>query len=609
METNRTVRLLRNRLYPTFQLYAVMASKKTSPQDGLKLGALMVMHWLVQRLEDHIPPELQELPEIDDYKTMPDERLCSLHLSSGFMIDIISLPEQGIWCLQLIEPDLGSDPGEENQARQAVPGRIFETNIGFSVNGGQLECGFQTVISDPEETEREADVYRLAVVRRLILHPDFGLRQITLLGHDGERVSTAEKLKNLCRLWRDEGNFLPCVLFTHLRKGQKMPESPPAPVLFGAVQPEQTMLIRPTGEVRVPRTAKQQGELPYDGSEFARRTVAFCRTYVVEDKLLERLAESVKQEVRPGDIVVLEPKRFGGQARVLPYKPSASRKKETMDRLFEEMCSYPRGKEVTFGSVKFLSQAREILLSATDALRQSAGMPSEREQAMMEREEQWQQAISEKDDAIYALKEQLNRQKAYQNQLERELERLRQGDSSEAERWKAVAAERQEQVAYLRRKLDQPDTHSEVAAWVKRYFGGRLILHPKAIALLEDKSAQGVDVKLICDALDFLATDYWASRYERISKEEMNRRCGEKYGRPFRIKRTGELTVNHKPVQYKIKYFPGQKGKPVESSLDYHLGVGNDPENLLRIYFLHDDGKKLIVVGSLPRHLQAATIQ
>ena len=114
---------------------------------------------------------------------------------------------------------------------------------------------------------------------------------------------------------------------------------------------------------------------------------------------------------------------------------------------------------------------------------------------------------------------------------------------------------------------------------------------------------------MICDALDYLATDYWDYRYERISREEMNTRCSEKYGRPFEIKHTGNMTIEFTPAQYKIKYFKGARGKPVESALDYHLCVGNDVENLLRIYFLHDDDKRLIVIGSLPRHLKAVTIQ
>ena len=34
------VRLLRNHLYPTYQLYAVMDNSKLTPMEGLKLGAL-----------------------------------------------------------------------------------------------------------------------------------------------------------------------------------------------------------------------------------------------------------------------------------------------------------------------------------------------------------------------------------------------------------------------------------------------------------------------------------------------------------------------------------------------------------------------------------------
>ena len=36
----RTVRLMKNRLYPTYQLHAVMAARKTTPEDGLKIGVL-----------------------------------------------------------------------------------------------------------------------------------------------------------------------------------------------------------------------------------------------------------------------------------------------------------------------------------------------------------------------------------------------------------------------------------------------------------------------------------------------------------------------------------------------------------------------------------------
>lgn len=531
------VRLLKNRLYPTFQLYAVMESKKTAPGDGLRLGALVVTDWLRQRLGGAVPEELRDLPCADDYKAVSDDQLPSLHLSRGFVIDIVSLPEQGIWCLQLVEPDLGSDPGKEDQARQAVPGRVIETNIGFRVNGGRLECGFQTVISDPEGTAREADVYRLTVVRRLILHPDFGLRQIVPLRHEGERVSTVEQMKNLCQLWRDRENHLPCVVFTHARDSASKPAFPSKPAPVGAPLLDQgpKLLIGPGGQVKPPPIAARVAELPYDADTFARKTVALCRTYAVEDKLTEKLAEAVRAAVEPGDIVVLEPKRFGGQARVLPYKPSPSRKRETMDGLLKDMYAYPRGKDVPYGNVKFIAAAREaLLLSTTDALRQSEGLSLEWEQKLLERDAQWRQALAKKNEELQAARQQLDRQWAYQEQRELELERARGDAAAEVERWKLLAEKEREITACLRRKLDQPEEQGGIAAWVEKYFSGRLVLHPRAVSLLEDKSARTVDVGLICDALDFLATDYWARRYEQITTEEMNTRCGEKYGRPSR---------------------------------------------------------------------------
>lgn len=54
---------------------------------------------------------------------------------------------------------------------------------------------------------------------------------------------------------------------------------------------------------------------------------------------------------------------------------------------------------------------------------------------------------------------------------------------------------------------------------------------------------------------------------------------------------------------YKIKYFDGHTGRKTESALDFHLKCGVDSEHLIRIYYLHDDNKKLIVIGSMPEHL------
>lgn len=125
--TYRIVRLLRNHLYPTYQLHAYMASKKTSPQDGLRLAALITMHWIRLRLGEHVPETFTHIPEPDHYLDCDDSCLFSTHINEGYVIDIVSLPEHGMWSMQVTEPDLGSDPGNVEQVRSPVPGRVIET--------------------------------------------------------------------------------------------------------------------------------------------------------------------------------------------------------------------------------------------------------------------------------------------------------------------------------------------------------------------------------------------------------------------------------------------------------------------------------------------------
>lgn len=608
--TYRVVRLLKNRIYPTYQLHAFMASKKTTPQDGLRLAGLVTMEWLRQRLGDNAPKELLNLPNPSDYLSVDDSSLPSLHINSGFLIDIVSLPSHGVWSLQLTEPDLGSDPGNPEQARQAVPGRVIETNVGFKISGTQLECGFQTNISDPEGTSQLAEVYRLAFIRRLVDNPDFGLKQITKLVHEPANISSAEQLKAMLSICKDQINQLPCVVFTYAKTARE------------PLMEELSLYLKNASSCRnftsvpnltIPENQMHEAadsELPYDVNTFSKYGVTFCRSYILDDNLLERFVFLSGLSVHPGDIIVFEPVCFGGKSHIVPYIPSKSRREEAMRRLKEELYCYSREKKIFFGNIQFLSAAREGLLrQSADAIQQTAAASDLWAQKMVLKEAQWQEQLRKKDSDYQALAEQLERQRRYQERIEKEKEQLREDNLQEYQKFKRLLAEKDEDIAYLKRKLSQPTEHCQIAAWIESNFSKRLILHPKAKTLLEDKSAKSISVELICDALDFLATDYWDRRYLQISTDEMNSRCSEKYGRPFEVKPIGTTTIEFTPSQYKIKYFIGALGKPVESALDFHLCVGNDSQNLLRIYFLHDDKKKLIVVGSLPKHLKAVTIK
>ena len=126
--------------------------------------------------------------------------------------------------------------------------------------------------------------------------------------------------------------------------------------------------------------------------------------------------------------------------------------------------------------------------------------------------------------------------------------------------------------------------------------------------MLNENSAKAISLPLICDALDFLATDYWENRFARLPWEQVLDRCSAKYGRPFEVGQISNMAIEYTPSQYKVKYFKNENGKRYESPLNQHLKVGNDPENLLRIYFLLDESGQKIVVGSLPKHLKAINL-
>lgn len=595
-EPARIVRLLKNETYPTFQLYAQM-TKKAPPAEGLGVAVRTVLDWLLERLGENAAPELREL-------AAREEPFFSYHESCGYGIDVVYLPESGAWSLRITEPDLGSNPGDPKQSRQPVPGRVLETNVGFRISGSRLECGFQTVVSDPSTAGEDAEVYRLSPVRRLVENPDFGLTQLTELTGAVLPLASHDAVRALTELWRHRDNQLPCVVFTPPSAEAQAPDLRALERLAAAPRPGSLPgLPLPAPAVPADRPA-------FDAEGFARSCFALCRTYRLKEGLFDRFRASVGAPLQPGDIAVLCPEADGGEVRVVGYTPLKSRQAEVLQTLRGDIFAYPRRKERSFGGVAFLSEARQRLRTRAEELeQQTEETRREWEERLVRREAELRAELRSADERIAALEEQKARLLDYQAQLGREKDELRRGQEDVRREEQKKLEKKDLEIAYLRRCLARPREHGEIAAWASENFGGRLLLHPKAVDLLADRSARTVPIALICDGLDFLATDYWDFRYLRISREEMNGRCSVKYGRPFEIKPTGEQTVAYTPGQYKIKYFPGARGKPVESPLDYHLRTGNDMENLLRIYFLHDDEKRLIVVGSLPRHLRTVSIQ
>lgn len=306
-----------------------------------------------------------------------------------------------------------------------------------------------------------------------------------------------------------------------------------------------------------------------------------------------------------GDVLILEPQCFGGTVTRLPLAEADA----NYNSLCEKILKYPREKAYDFRHVSFLSHTRDILIDYTKQTALSSALQEGRWQEFLHKQEiDWYQQLREKDLKINLLNEQLSKLRQELQQEATAKDALRQQIAAAKTANLARLAQQEEYLHYYQRKLELPATHAEIPQWVEKYFTGRLYLHPKAIALLKDKSAQVVDISLICDALYYLATDYWSQRYGQLDKDTAQLNCSQKYQRPFEVTPVGQANICFSPGQYKVKYQQG-KGKPSERNLDTHLKVGNDSELLLRIYFFHDDAKQIIVIGSLPRHLKTATIK
>ena len=615
-DSYRVVKLLKNHLYPTYQLHAFMANDKTSPQDGLRLAALTTMDWLMHRLGEEAPQEWASLPTPENYLTATDDDLPSLYINQGHVVNVVSLPEKGMWTLQITEPDLGSDPGNPEQTRQAVPGRIIETNIAFQVAGKQVECGFKTIISDPVGTEPEAEVYRIAVVRQLMRNPAFGLKQVVDIPMQALRLANTSQVKTMLYVTHHAENQLPSVIFTQrveekkvapaaadfsqLRLGKSF--SPPLD-LKGLNPPKD--LPKPTIAAKVETIAL---EPPFDIEKFCYYTFSHCRTYVLEQAAFKAFSSQSGIQFKPGDIVVLYPTALGGGEEVISYK--TSNLQETIETVETGVKSYLKARPIDFGRITFLSEAREHMLRLAEELAESVeAADAHFKQELEQMTAVWKHEVMQKENDIAAVTAQLQRQKEYSARLEDDKAKLREDFSVERDKMQAEVDAHKETIEFLKRQVDKPSDYDGIAAWAAKHFEGRLLLHSRAIARMLTKSCQCADVDLVCDALDYLATDYWEQRYHQLPKEIALTRCGEKYGRPFEIKPVGSYTIAFTPTDYRIPYFSDERGRVVDSDLDYHLCVGNDPENLLRIYFLHDDEKQLIVVGSLPDHLRAVKVQ
>lgn len=349
-----------------------------------------------------------------------------------------------------------------------------------------------------------------------------------------------------------------------------------------------------------PMTIKH--EFPININKMARYRLGYAQFFTLPSEMIEDFNKIIEQPIENGDVVLFEPIQFGGKRLLLSNDPSNHKLLCSYSSIDKMIQNYPKGKVgMTFGNVKFLNDAKEIKQNRILKLSKSKNeLQKAYEDKIATLNKVNNEATSELQSKII---EQDNKIKRLEKQIDALKQKL-EDDKNEYKRCYEHELDHKDlEIERLRFQLRKPRCHEGITEWVKNNLQGKLLFHDRAVRLMEKVNPSEVDLELLCYALEYLAYEYRDFRRGVITQNEMRDCCSKKYGRPFDVVPTKNQTIECYPKEYKIKYYIGYKGKPVESPLEWHLRVGNDNRNLLRIYFLYDKSKELVVVGSLPNHL------
>ncbi len=610
MSITTPIKLQRNKKYPSYQLYAVAGTPQMDADEVFKVCILHTYKWLRARFEGFTLKEL-EVPEPSD---VPLFALSSIHgfsIADPYPIEVFWLPEDKVWCLKLTEPDNGSTATDFRPARDGVAGRLFETGIGYRITEKGVECGFKTIVSESEGVDEPVESFRLACIKDIARDPNAGLYHGYKLQDEPVSIESSADVKRLIRWIRSDERQMPVILSDQGVKSikDKTPEALPTIEQFLASQ----SLTRFGSAAQIVEQALLVDDLPVSKEQstverveirkLARYRMGYAQYFSISGEMSELVKKELKEAYSQGDFNILEPESFGGRTR--SYDAFDEKTEQRLDRFAS---SYPAKKPMTFGSVLFTNDAREL------SSRHIADLAESKEAIVQAYEERIAAIHANHEDELSSCRASLEDQIRETNRLEKILNDIQVEiaknneiiQSRHREEIRRLSAGYEDAIKELERyrSLDRrPVDFGSVLPWVDSEFAGRLILHERAKEMLSELKTGEWDIGLICDALEFLATDYRDELTGSITEDEMKSNCSRKYGRPFDVTPLSGLSIQSAPKEYKIKYYTGFKGKPVESLLDLHLRVGNSAEDLIRIYFLYDKDKKVIVVGSLPKHL------
>lgn len=585
-KNSKVVSLSENKQYTTYQFYGEMDNLNTDVKDGLKLAILYTFEWLRNRFENTVPKELY-MPKHDDYKKVDDKKFKTFTLNNpSAYIQVESDIDNGFWSLMINE----MDSGNINENRIPIHGRYIQSDIGYRIVSGKLECAFKTTIKDNVNNKELADCVRFSLIRTLGFDSNFGLKQINSLFNKStvylEKEGNIVKFKDILN---SKENSLPFVIYTYddHSLSKKDVEQIQKTINLDVFSKKTTKSLLENIDIQE-NDNKNTDDIHLRIDAYMSRYLGLARLYYLPKKSFGIVSKIIgTSTIKTNEVLFVEPLKRSVKRYEYPSKK---------EELKEYVKNYTRCKEYNFHDVLFVDQARILknILENEEKIKTAKLLDSAIDNLNQIKKKQEKDIRIESYEKKHNSNNELSKvEDDYKKVLEINEVLKRENIILSNEKNK-----QKELIDYLQRSRKHPNKHSEICKWVKDF--KYVTLHQKACDCLSRRDAESVSIDMICDALDFLEYVYSQYLFSKMPIETVNDKSSYIYNRPYEVTPSGIPTSAKGDC--KIKYsFNDEKRK--EYPLSEHLKIGSHGE-ILRIYFIVDKKRKKIVIGSLPNHLE-----
>ncbi len=652
------LKLIKNKVYPSYQLSGTIEGNKITTEEAFKICILETMYWIRQKFENiEIPEELKSvLPP--QYKDFSLENIHSFYLDRGYIIEVVYLDSEKSWNFQLVEPDLGA--GEN----KPVAGRVFRTDISFRILNNAILFAFSTIVSEPENCTETVISLRNGVIKLLVRNSLLDLSHVSIpIKEEYFSLDSETRLKFISQSIENKARTLPLIVFAEYKKTKDNPKTQNIEnkakkrlsfVLADNKTKEKTPLNQQkefdylgdifqkknislasepinTGYLydlnNIAKSSKSikaedlydlndiakasesiKAEYLYDLNDIAKDFMGYAIIYGLPYDKIKDFVKITKVEIKPGQAIFFEPQRYGDKTIYDCFK----QKEQVLNRLQKMKKYYRLKKDAIFDeNIYFVQKAKilnlEELLSRCDTLNEKAVLYSniQKELKNLENENKELQQYKTK---ISILENKLDDAKHSIKKLNKKLERAEEQHKLEISKLNKTNDQLQIQVDYYKSLKNRPTTPQEIPKWVKDNFSQTMELHKRAIDLLEKLPSHEVDMKRMCDSLEYLAREYYLFYYaKKITEDKAFSDANLKYNQKFNVTFSGNMSIKVLPNDYKIRFDKRDGNGIKDYPLNMHLKTGVDSQFLIRIYFHYDEYNKKIIVGSLPKHLPTYT--